>query len=173
MFVYFDGTQWNYKVLFLVTLFSIAGLVINGYFTTKVEQPKPSPKNFLYHYAKFEFWSFLIFGIVAYSFPDLLCFGLSNPNESHRSLARTVSANILSNSFQAYYVSDFRYNNDKRSFYLSRFIVNQIELAFMIFCFLTSPLSKWFLLVNIPYSLWLLYGYLIVPSDNEDESKSN
>ncbi len=167
LFVYFDGTHWNYRVLFLVTIFSVAGLVVNAYFITQTEQPEPSSKDFLNHFVKFEFWSFLIFGIVAYSFPDLLCFGLSNPNEGHRSLARTVAANVLSNSFQVYYVSDYKFNNDKRSYFLSRFIVNQIELAFMIFCFLTSPLSKMFLIVNIPYSLWLFYGYLIVPSDQE------
>ncbi len=158
----------------MVTIFSIIGVISNAIFFSESKQPQPQfqSNDIVNYFAKFEFWAFLIYGIIAFSFPDLMCFGLETLNEGHRSLARTVAANVLANAFQVFYLSDFKSNDDKRSYYLSRLIVNQIELLFMITCFLSSPLSKWYLIVNIPYSIWLYLGYRIIPVEQVKANKN-
>lgn len=171
VFVYFEGTHWNYKLLCFVTSFAMTVLFINGYFLSITKKPNGTSSCFVNNLVNFEFFQFLIIGVFIYAFPDQFCFGLSEPNESYRSLTRAVGANVLAASFQAFFVSDFVSNQDKRSFFLSRFIVNQVELVLIIICLFESNILIWYIIINVVYTLFTYYAYITIPS--EEKTKSN
>ena len=176
-FVYFEGVHWNYKLLCFVTSFAMVVLGINAYFLTKIKKPSGILEDRVNHVAKLDFYLFFACGIFIYAFPDHFCIGLSLSNESYRSLARAVGANVIAASFQSFFVSDFIFVNDKRTFMLSRLIGNQVELV-VIFVgyYCLHALSKapglcWFVSLNVVYSLLVFYGF--TTSNSNQKAKAN
>lgn len=176
-FVYFEGVHWNYKLLCFVTSFAMVVLGINAYFLTKIKKPSGILEDRVNHVAKLDFYLFFACGIFIYAFPDHFCIGLSSSNESYRSLARAVGANVIAASFQSFFVSDFIFVNDKRTFMLSRLIGNQVELV-VIFVgyYCLHALSKapglcWFVSLNVVYSLLVFYGF--TTSNSNQKAKAN
>jgi hypothetical protein len=74
--------------------------------------------------AKIESFLILSVGLVMYAFPEKSMLGLTNPDESHRSLCRTAGALVFSCSYESFCVSEFAWKIDKKQLMLSRFVVS-------------------------------------------------
>ena len=122
------------KLLCLSVSFYTVWLVISGYFflTTVKFRNYELSHDFVNTIAKIESFLILSVGIVMYAFPEKSLLGLTNANESHRSLCRTAGALVFSCSYESFCVSEFAWKSDKKQFMLSRFIVSLFKLRYFL-----------------------------------------
>jgi hypothetical protein len=175
IYVYYEGNHWNYRLIGAGVLFQITLIFINFHFLTKIPIPNGNLKERVNIIARLDFILLFSIGIFVFAFPDLVCLGLNEINESHRSITRGIGALIVSTSFQSLFVSEFKYTKDKKTFMLYRLITNLIKMTIVVvrnyFLQAFSQIGMWlYVLATSSYCLLVFYGYKATSLDNKSKT---